>query len=109
MIQVFGPLPSDLNEHIAYNRNFKNATLDAAKNPIKLQGRYKGVIKEDALDFLKGLLEMSPSARLTAADALMHPYFKKNREKDSELINPERSISKAMTLGRLNEADPETP
>lgn len=98
-----------MKEYLSYNRTFKNANLDAAKNPIKLQGRYKGIIKEEALDFLKGLLEMSPTARLTAADALMHPYFKKNREKDPELLNAERSISKAMTLGRLNEVDPETP
>lgn len=79
-----GPLTPDLKEYLSTNRAFKNAHLDGAKNAMKLGNRYKNIIKDDALEFIKGLLDMSPKTRLTANEALMHPYFKKNREKDSE-------------------------
>lgn len=81
-----GPLTPDLKEYLSTNRAFKNAHLDGAKNAMKLGNRYKNIIKDEALDFVKGLLDMSPKTRLTANEALMHPYFKKNREKDSEFV-----------------------
>lgn len=81
-----GPLTPDLKDYLATNRAFKNASLDVAKNPTKLANRYKNIIKDDAFEFIKGLLEMSPKSRLTASEALMHPYFKRNREKDAEFI-----------------------
>ena len=34
------------------------------------------------LNFLKQLLKMNPSERLTAVDALKHPYFDGIREED---------------------------
>lgn len=81
-----GTLTPDLKDYLAQNRAFKNANLEVAKNPTKLANRYKNIIKDDAFEFIKGLLEMSPKTRLTAGEALMHPYFKKNREKDAEFI-----------------------
>ena len=70
---------------MATNKNLKGANVDQYKNPVKISNRYKGIVKDEAMEFLKGLLEMSPKTRLTASEALMHPYFKKNREKDPEL------------------------
>jgi len=87
-----GPLTPDLKEYLTSNKNLKGVNLDQYKNPVKLSNRYKGVIKdESAMEFLKGLLEMSPKTRLTATEALMHPYFKKNREKDPEMAGRERT------------------
>ena len=86
-----GPLTPDLKEYFSSNRNFKNANPESGRNPVKLPNRYKGFIKDDALEFLKGLLEMSPKVRLTAQDALLHPYFKKNREKDPEFMGAEEN------------------
>jgi serine/threonine protein kinase len=34
------------------------------------------------MNFLKGLLRMAPGDRLTAIDALKHPYFDGLREED---------------------------
>ena len=65
-----GALPNDLKELFQSNRSYKGASMEAGKNPVKLPNRYKGIIKDDALDFLRGLLEMSPQTRLTAVEAL---------------------------------------
>jgi cyclin-dependent kinase-like len=44
--------------------------------------RYLGKLTPKALNFLKQLLRMNPSDRLTAVDALKHPYFDGIREDD---------------------------
>lgn len=80
-----GQLPNDLKDYMAQNREFRSFTLEQCKNPVKLPNRYKNSITGEPLNFLKGLLELSPKTRLTAKEALYHPYFKKNRESDSEM------------------------
>jgi len=40
-----------------------------------IEKRYLGKLSAKALNFLKSLLRMEPSERLTALDALRHPYF----------------------------------
>ena len=44
-------------------------------NLDSLELRYFGKTTQKGLSFLKGVLKMSPSERLTAIDALKHPYF----------------------------------
>ena len=40
-----------------------------------IEKRYLGKINQKALNFIKSLLRMNPEQRLTAIDALKHPYF----------------------------------
>lgn len=40
-----------------------------------IEKRYLGKINQKGLSFVKGLLKMEPSQRLSAIDALKHPYF----------------------------------
>lgn len=47
----------------------KIKTLDS------LELKYFGKLSPKGLGLLKGLLKMAPSERLTAVDALKHPYF----------------------------------
>lgn len=61
--------------------------------------RYGGRIKGKALKFLCGLLEMSPSARLTADQALMHTYFDDIRKDDVDFNRP---LASAQNLGSKN-------
>lgn len=76
---------------MAQNREFRSFNLEQSKNPVKLPNRYKNSITGEPLNFLKGLLELSPKTRLTAKEALYHPYFKKNRESDSEMAEENKA------------------
>jgi serine/threonine protein kinase len=47
-----------------------------------LEKKYIGKLSPKALNFLKQLLRMNPAERISAAEALMHPYFDGLREDD---------------------------
>lgn len=51
--------------------------------PETLERRYAGKMTEIELSIMKGLLEMDPNKRLTAEDALKHPYFEDILSKES--------------------------
>lgn len=75
------------------------------KNPNKLEfSKFLPDIEEDALDLLKKLLCYDPAQRLSALEAMRHPYFKNL----SPLSDPSSSISaktKAPSPGKcLHEA-----
>ena len=38
--------------------------------------RYKRIMPKPAIDFMTALLKVDPKDRMTALDALKHPYFK---------------------------------
>ena len=50
------------------------------QNLETIDKRYLGKLSPKALNFLKQLLKMNPADRLTAFDALKHPYFDGLRE-----------------------------
>lgn len=52
------------------------------QNLETIDKRYLGKLSPKALNFLKQLLKMNPADRLTAIDALKHPYFDGLREDD---------------------------
>jgi len=106
--QTMGPLTQDLKDYFTLNRNFKAANPEAGKNPIKVTNRYKGIVKDEALEFLKCLLEMSPKLRITAQEALLHPYFKKNRDKDPEFMGAEDTPSGFKIRNMSPEVDDQT-
>jgi serine/threonine protein kinase len=69
--------------------------------------RYLGKLNPKALNFLKQLLRMNPQDRLTALDALKHPYFDGIREEDlvrklssNNYIKNESKITNMTTGGR---------
>jgi len=59
------------------------------KNPVGLAVRYEGHIKDKhAMDLLQKMLEMDPDKRITARQALEHPYFQDCRAKDLSAGQP---------------------
>lgn len=57
----------------------------------------KDLITPDALDLLYKMLEVDHSSRITAKEALEHPYFKNfahNKNDKKKEINPKKSRSK---------------
>jgi serine/threonine protein kinase len=43
-----------------------------------INDKNKYLVTEEALDLLEKLLQFDPEKRLTASEALEHPYFKKS-------------------------------
>lgn len=52
--------------------------------PDTLERRYAGKMSKQALQFLDGVLKLDPRERLTARDALFHPFFDGLRSPEEE-------------------------
>ena len=73
--KTLGPLPPDLHERFIKNQRFLGMKFPQIHNLDRLQKKYFGKICPKGLSFIKALLKMDPSERMTATQALMHPYF----------------------------------
>lgn len=51
------------------------------QNLDPIDKKYFGKIEPKGLSFIKSLLKMNPGERLTAKEALAHPYFENERIK----------------------------
>lgn len=66
--------PEQMKMFLTHPR-MRGVTLTDVKNPETLDRHYKGKMSALALDFMKAILKMDPKQRLTAEQALRHPYF----------------------------------
>ena len=58
-------------------------------------------MSKKAISFMKALLKLNPNERLTAAEALRHPYFEGLHEFDQENLNkadPNKGTSKGADV-----------
>lgn len=53
------------------------------QNLDPIDKKYFGKIEQKGLSFIKSLLKMNPSERLTAVEAYNHPYFEQERNGES--------------------------
>lgn len=68
-----------------------------------LLARYEGHIKDKAtMDILQKMLEMDPDRRITARQALDHPYFQECRAKDLSFANPKIREQKVNVLDLID-------
>ena len=73
--KLIGPItPEQMKMHLTHPR-FGGLQMPDVKKPKRLDVHYKGKMSEQALDFMKMILKMDPKQRLTAEQALKHPYF----------------------------------
>ena len=96
-MKIQGPLTPDLKDLMEKNPDYRGASFKDIKNFMTIEGRYKGKMNKEAMSFLKGSLSMSPKNRLTAEEALCHPYFRDLRENDPDLLE----LSRVFEGGRL--------
>ena len=76
MIQkTFGPLTPELHERFIKNQRFLGMKFPEIQNLDPIDKKYFGKIEQIGLSFIKSLLKMNPSERLTANEAYNHPYF----------------------------------
>ena len=75
IIKLIGNLPEELVKSYNDNPDFNINKLLHVDNPETLEKRYEKVLSPDAIDFMKGLLELSPKKRLTEENIFNHKYF----------------------------------
>lgn len=68
------------------NPIFKGVDIPAKARNIELFNSYKSKISEKGVDLLSKLLVLDPSKRITASEALKHPYF--------DIVRPRRRFQK---------------
>lgn len=78
--KMLGPLPADQRELFLKNPRFLGMKFPEISKPETIERRYLGKLSKKALSFMKSLLRMEPSERLTSTEALEHPYFDGMRE-----------------------------
>lgn len=61
------------------NKRYKDAHIVGRKGG-ELEKRFLGKVEKREISFLKSVLKMEPSERLSSREALMHGYFDEVRE-----------------------------
>ena len=73
--KVLGSLTPVQKEAFCKNPRFVGLKFPDCGRPQTLEARYKRKLPKAALAFMNALLRMDPAERLTASEALAHPYF----------------------------------
>lgn len=74
------------------------------RKPDTIEKRYVGLLSKKALNLMSGMLKIIPEERLTAAEALLHPYFDGIRDPDLENILKRDKIStKNLIRGNIHQ------
>jgi len=78
--KVLGPLTADQMELCQKNPRFIGVKFPDITKPETLEKKYLGKLSKKALAFMKVCLKMDPADRISASEALQHPYFEGLRE-----------------------------
>lgn len=71
-----GSLPQILQKNLKNNPNWKNIILpEKDTNVPSILDKYKRKLTESGVNLLKQLLQLEPSKRITAGEAMIHPFF----------------------------------
>ena len=79
-----GVLTHELQELFQKNPRFVGFKFPDLSKPETLERRYVGKLSKQALSLMEGLLVMDPKERLTAKEALCHPFFDGLRRAEDE-------------------------
>ena len=74
--KILGNLPEYLIEMYYENPIYNQNELKMVDEPEGLESRYGKKLSEDAIDFMKGLLELDYNKRLNKDNVFEHKYFK---------------------------------
>ena len=75
IIKLIGNLPEEQVKYFNNNPVFNVNKLLTVENPETLEKRYEKIMSSEAIDFMKGLLELDPKKRLNADTVFEHKYF----------------------------------
>ena len=78
--KILGPLIPQQQELFNKNPRFVGLKFPDITKPETLERRYLGKMSPEALQMLKGTLELDPTKRLSAIECLAEPWFDEIRE-----------------------------
>ena len=87
IIKILGNLPDSLVNMYYENPIYNGKELLNVKKPETLEKRYLGILSPTAIDFMKGLLELDPSKRLSGENVFKHKYFSIFMKNNNNTIN----------------------
>ena len=90
IVNVLGPFDEILAKRFYENPMLKNLRFPEPSNSQNLEQRYRKKIDKQAFDLLNKLLCLNEGSRITAEQALLHPYF-------SELLNDDAELMEEMS------------
>lgn len=79
-----GALTPLQQEQFAKNPRFIGFKFPDVTKPETIDKKYAGKLQKEGLDLMQGLLMMDPNERLTAKQALLHPFFDGLRTESEE-------------------------
>lgn len=92
-----GALTPLQQEQFAKNPRFIGFKFPDVTKPETVEKKYSGKLSKEGLDLMQGLLQMDPNDRLTAKQALMHPFFDGLRtasEEEQFMKDQEKSLKR---------------
>ena len=89
--KVLGNLTEKQQEIFYANPIYQGKNLLNITKPETLERRYFGKLNKQAINFMKGLLELDPKKRLDGNNVFHHPYF-------SKLVINDNSLSKQINI-----------
>ena len=107
IIKLLGNLPECLVKFYNNNPKFNSEKLFTVDNPETLEKKYGNILSSDAIDFMKGLLELDPKKRLNEISIFNHKYFecykyhKRKTRRDSIIMPLSIDSSKSTKLNSL--------
>ena len=84
--KVLGQLTPEQEEHFRKNPRFIGLSFPDVSKPETLQKHYVGKMSKKAISLMEGFLEMDPAQRITALEALAHPYFDGIRDEETNML-----------------------
>ncbi|KAL8271153.1 hypothetical protein Esti_004921 [Eimeria stiedai] len=99
---VLGPITGEQLRALSASPRYAHVKFPPLPPPEGLRNRYAGRFDRVALDFLQRLLTMEPQGRMTAAEALDHPYLRHfERSAPYRLIEPPLAASRSPYCGNF--------
>ena len=81
--KIMGKLTPEQEEEFRKNPRFIGLSFPDVSKPELLQKHYIGKMSKKAISLMNGFLEMDPAKRITALEALAHPYFDGVRDEET--------------------------
>ena len=113
--KILGNLPEYLIEMYYENPIYNQNELKMVDEPEGLESRYGKKLSEDAIDFMKGLLELDYNKRLNKDNVFEHKYFKgykylnnydddnnNNNNENNNFEDEEKRILKKIKSNKVN-------
>ena len=99
--KVLGNLTEKQQETFYSNPIYQGKNLLNITKPETLERKYFGKLNKQAINFLKGLLELEPKKRLNENNVFQHPYFAKLVNND-KTMNNEINEKKIININKVN-------